>query len=289
MDQLASIGVEFDEKTISRIFTSLEHYYRDVAGEPIPPPITSDDPIASGAEPDADAEGGLCGLLKQGPPKAHRWAVDPIFEANHPFRPWGLGAILKTEGFMYKLAGYNLRTPGMYRRVDPNTGGATPVFLEGTNERIHSSVRIRLALQGLGLNDESVWKAPALQGSWRLQKTTLDFLDPIPRTRKTWEPVGPAGTAAAGEEGNQSAYLISSMPHRVQAVVEMAAEQQRPLSVQNKDYRWGWEYCGPEKDAPPQKLMLEEPLGPFERQLLRLSGGVPNVYEYSEKIEVRGL
>ncbi len=65
----------------------------------------------------------------------------------------------------------------MYRKADPNTGKQTDAFLEDTNERIHSSVRIRLALEGLGLDDAAKWEAPALKGRWRLKKTTEEFED----------------------------------------------------------------------------------------------------------------
>ncbi|KAK0646185.1 hypothetical protein B0T16DRAFT_510218 [Cercophora newfieldiana] len=244
MDQLASIGVEFDEKTISRIFTRLVRNYHDMNKNPepgAPPPITSDDPIASGEEPDGESSA-CCGLLQKFQPKImpkiKQWGISPIFEANGPVRPWSLGAILGTEGFMFKMVGYNLRCPGMYRKVDPDSGSSTHMFLEDTNERMHSSVRVRLALEGLGLNDRS-----------KLRKTTENekFLDPISQNQWTWEP-----------------------------------SEDRP-------YRWVWEYCGSKKRAPPNRLMVEEPLGPFERQLLRLSGGQPNVYAFAEKMTMEEL
>ena len=160
MDQLASIGVEFDEATISRIFTRLVRDYHDMAGKASsvrapPPPITSDDPIASADEPDAGT-GAFCGFLKSVLPRADKWAVSPIFESNDPVRPWGLGQLLGAEGFMYKISGSNVRTPGLYKKVDPTAGDLTRAFLEDTNERVHSSVRVRLTLKGLGLNDGQV-------------------------------------------------------------------------------------------------------------------------------------
>ncbi|KAK3379589.1 hypothetical protein B0T24DRAFT_647140 [Lasiosphaeria ovina] len=248
MDQLASIGVEFDEATIARIFTRLEHHYRSKAeeerGEEIklanqpPPPITSEDAVASSEEPDSNDTAGCCGLFAKLAPEKKRWAAEPIYRSNAPVRPWGLGGIFGAEGFVNKVVGYNVRSPGMYKKVDPETGEETRAFLEDTNERMHGSVRVRLALKGLGLNDRHVWKAPALDGNWRLRKTTEAYRDPIPSTVTTWE-----------------------LP-------------------------WVWEYCGSEKDAPQQRIMVEEPLGPFERQLLRLSGGTPNVYEFAESIDL---
>ncbi|KAK0673845.1 hypothetical protein QBC41DRAFT_391244, partial [Cercophora samala] len=225
MDQLASIGVEFDEAVIMRLFEKLEHSYRDMAEK----------------DPKSDIGKKIIG--------EKHWAIEPICERNIPLRPWALGAIRGS-----RAAGSNIiRSPCAYKKRDPRTGKETSEFLEDTNERVHSSVRVRLALQGLGLNDRDVWVAPALKGRWAVRKTTREFVDPIPK----------ASLAAT--------------------LVDAAVEQQRPLqAMDNKGYRWVWEYCGKDKDAPPQRVMVEEPLGPFERQLLRLSGGVPNVYEFAE-------
>lgn len=41
-----------------------------------------------------------------------------------------------------------------------------------------------------------------------------------------------------------------------------------------EDYQWGWVYIGPEEDAPPETIMWEEPLGPYENRLLRLNKGM---------------
>lgn len=71
-----------------------------------------------------------------------------------------------------------------------------------------------------------------------------------------------------------------------QTMVENAADQQRQLcAVGEGGYRWVWEYCGAEADAPSPRLMVSEPLWPYERQLLRLSGGKPNVYEFAEHFD----
>jgi hypothetical protein len=39
------------------------------------------------------------------------------------------------------------------------------------------------------------------------------------------------------------------------------------------DVRWVWEYNGPEEDAPHERIMVEEPLGPYERKLILLNKG----------------
>lgn len=97
---------------------------------------------------------------------------------------------------MFKAAGFNLRTPGMYKKRDTVTGKVTNELLQDTNERVHSSVRVRLALGCLGLNDGEVWEAPALKANWRLQITPDDIVDPIPSSMKTWQPSVALSTAA---------------------------------------------------------------------------------------------
>ncbi len=149
MDQLASVGVEFDDKTIERIFQSNKDYYYS---------SNSTNPSANSAPE------GLMGRVRR------RWAIDPIFQNNHPVRPWSLSAIRNGATFIYKLMGEVGRSPGMYHRIDPSTGSPTTVYLEDTNERIHPSVRVRLALSGLGLDDADTWECSALRGNWDLRR-----------------------------------------------------------------------------------------------------------------------
>jgi hypothetical protein len=108
-----------------------------------------------------------------------------------------------------------------------------------TNERIHSSVRIRLELEGLGEDDLTRYKCPALlkKGPWRLDQIRIKVTDPIPPTA-TWGPSAPA-----------------ALDHEI------------------SDMRWVWEYDGPEHNAPVVQTMIEENLGPFERKLLLLNKG----------------
>lgn len=224
MDQMASVGVEFDRPSLDRVFKRSAEYYQKVH-----------------AKAPAKKE-----KAKEKAEKALKWAVDPIYENNLPLRPWGLGAINKKSSLMYWFSGTTSRTPGLYKQTDPKTDLDSDRFLQDTNERVHSSVRVRLACKGLDLNDKAIWTCPALAG-WKLSRSKEKFEDPVPN-HPSWEPEGgPADDPNDNDKG-----------------------------------RWVWEFAGPEKGAPKQRMMVEEPLGPHERYLLKLAGGTPNVFEFAD-------
>ncbi|KAF7856153.1 uncharacterized protein EAF02_011412 [Botrytis sinoallii] len=214
MDQLASIGVSFHEDAIDIIFQKSVHYY-----ETLPPPSTS--------------------IFRFSKP-INEWATPAVYEKHHPVRPWALGKIYNSDTGIWTLAGKETRTPGLYHRLDPDTGASTGIPMTHTNERIHSSVRIRLDLGGLGEEDMTKYKCPALlkKGPWRLDQIRIKVTDPIPPTA-TWGPTAPA-----------------------------ALDDER-----TSDLRWVWEYDGPEKNAPVIQTIIEENLGPYERKLLLLNKG----------------
>jgi hypothetical protein len=220
MDQLASIGVEFDTGSLERIFTQTTNYYHESSRE--------------------DASFHV---------EKKKWAVDQIYENNEPVRPWGLGAIQETPSLLYQFAGKSHRTPGLYRQADPHTGLETGNFLMDTNERIHSSVRIRLACRGLGLNDKAVWKCEALS-KWKPRRTNAHYDDPVP-PHPGWAPDAGAKNPSSGDGSG----------------------------------RWIWEYIGNSGAAPKDakmRILVEEPLGPYERYCLKMAGGEPNVYDFAE-------
>ncbi|KAJ3942442.1 uncharacterized protein N0V96_007942 [Colletotrichum fioriniae] len=217
MDQLASIGVEFNHLALERCVQQSNSFYR--------------------------------AQIKD---KSIKWAMEPVYGQNHPLRPWGLGSIQKTSNLLYTLAGKIIRSPGLYKQVNAHTDARTATFLTDTNERIHSSVRIRLACKGLGLNDLGEWDNPAMKKNWRLVYSNAAYEDPVPH-HPVWEP-----------ESDQQ----ECMKHPADA---------------DSDGRWVWEYCGPNENAPTSpngRTLVEEPLGPYERHLLKLTGGDPNVYQY---------
>ncbi|KID90967.1 peptidoglycan binding domain containing protein [Metarhizium guizhouense ARSEF 977] len=213
MDQMTSIGVEFDTPSLKRVVEQTFDFYES---------------------PEAHNQ-------KKDRSKLKQWAVDPIYDNNKPLRPWALGSIQKVGGVLYALSGDTIRTPGMYKQVDPKTSACRESYLQDTNEKVHSSVRVRLACEGLGLNDESVWTCQALS-DWKLKRAIFEYDEEVhhykPYDRYRDRP---------SREG------------------------------------WIWKYVGSEKNAPGQRIMPEEPLGPYERYVLEISGGSPNVYDYADR------
>ncbi|KAI5465661.1 hypothetical protein BGZ63DRAFT_348553 [Mariannaea sp. PMI_226] len=220
MDQLASIGVEFDTPSLDRIYQQNKQFYE------------------------------AADLALKGKKPKQQWAINPIFQNNFPLRPWGLAAIKKAASLLYKLSGQITRTPGLYKPTDPETELDKDRFLIDTNERIHSTVRIRLACKGLGLDDQGIWDCPALLNTWKLQRTQEKYDDPVP-SHPAWDPD--------------------------------VKKNDVDFSKDLEKGRWIWQYSGNEKSAPTdkkQRVMVEEPLGPYERYLLKISGGDPNVYSF---------
>jgi hypothetical protein len=100
-----------------------------------------------------------------------------------------------------------------------------------------------------------VWNCPALD-KWRPRLTANQYDDPV-LLHPQWEP-----------EGEEPVFI------------EHPSESSKG--------RWVWEYVGDEMGAHPdqkQRAMIEEPLGPYERYFLQLSGGTPNVYHFAAEKE----
>lgn len=244
MDQMASVGVEFYPPSALRMISQQVRQYE--------------------AKAQQAAAAASSSTRKASP----QWAVDAIFRANAPIRPWAMGAILKPPSVVDWFTGRTTRTPGQYRRVDPITGddGSGPLLLD-TNERIHSSARVRLACGGLAINDLGGWTAPTLARRWRLRRTTAQYADPVPRD-PLWDPANHAQVAQS-------------------VAGEGTGEWGRKPNEEAGGERWVWEYVGPEENAPAgARVLVEEPLGPYERFLLNQTGGSPNVYVFAEGEEV---
>lgn len=176
MDQLMTVGVEFDPGSLHRMLNETERYYREHPMAGAMP--TKEAPPAKGKSPKMveAIKSKIPASLKDKAAKVvptpyYKWANDEILENNHPVRPWGTGAILRAHSPMYTLAGSIVRSPGMYHKLNTYDGKELPEYLEDTCEKIHPSVRIRLAVGGLGYDDKRQWNAEALTNAgWELRR-----------------------------------------------------------------------------------------------------------------------
>ncbi|KXH55497.1 peptidoglycan binding domain-containing protein [Colletotrichum salicis] len=119
--------------------------------------------------------------------------------------------------------------------------------LLNTNERIHSSVRVWLACQGLAMDDDGIW-------------------DCKPLTR--------------ADDGN-------SVKDGKTRELDIDAEGgvSKPYPVEKEDGQWKWVLASKQLNAFPQTSVLpEEPLtGYWERKLLALTAGNLDVWRWAEK------
>ncbi|KAI0143573.1 hypothetical protein GGR57DRAFT_508048 [Xylariaceae sp. FL1272] len=276
MDQLSSVGVEFLPDSLNKLFERTTNFYQHHTHNRLL------DRCAA------------CVARYSGGSKlnAAMWAEKSIYEADRPVRPWALHAIESSRGMLAKLAGSVTRTPGMYHKINPVNGRALPEFLEDTNERIHPSVRVRLACEGLGLNDTDLWHCASLLKYWRPRRVPEQFYDPVSRTAE-WGPPpkdkgrGRAPTTVAPEQSGPSDYL--SLDHsfvRITSVESLQSLQSLQMLSTYPTERWVWEYIGPQYKAPVIRMMVEENMGPFEKGLLELAAGKVHVCKFAEKQEV---
>ncbi|KAI1807876.1 hypothetical protein F4811DRAFT_549311 [Daldinia bambusicola] len=269
MDQLSSVGCEFVDDALERLHDRNVRYYYSLTQK------REREKAASAC--------GCCGAICQKKPRP--WAAMPIFDPNKPVRPWSLHSIQAVKSPVYDLIGRVTRSPGMYKKMNPQHGWPTRAFLKDTNERIHSSVRVRLACEGLGLNDKSIWKCPALLRSWRPRRVAESFPDPVPQDAN-WGP-----KAKGNDRGEQSNNANNSSVATSKAIYD--ADESESTTTQegssSQELRWVWEYIGPEKGAPYVRTLVEENIGPWERHLLELSVGKVHVYKYAEAQDVNQL
>jgi hypothetical protein len=220
MDQLSSVGVQFIPGVLDVLVQQNIDYYKRLETERAENPC-------------------FRGIMKR-----RDWAISPIYKLNRPIRPWSLHMI---SGKERKLLGRARRTPGLYKRINPKTGRLTTALLADTNERIHSSVRARLACRGLSAKDRKVWKCKPLTRAWRLRQVPVQFQDPIPRDAP-WGPQN--GMEAEAGPSEETGHVLGS-----------------------SELRWVWEYVGSEQVAPTVRTLVEENMGPFETHLLNISVG----------------
>ena len=259
-DQLATIGVEFEKEAMKAVFKkdlryAAAHPFPHVpSGSSVPKPFAS-----SSTFPAADA--GRKRDVKDCDWKDHHPDGTPE-ELWATARPWALGQTRYPTSWLQKVMGIADRRPGLFMRVDPETNEDTDEPLLNTNERVHSSVRVRLACGGLGLDDKEVWECKALTKDdrgkplWKLERDVVG----------TFSKLGTADSSSAA--AHDDAYTL-----------------------QKGDDQWIWTYSGNVKNesasdmaVPQSSTLLEEPLvGYWERLLLSMTRGQVDVWRFAEK------
>lgn len=287
-DQLTTLGVEFSPKRLNDIFIEAlrygaKHPYPMVPKEYLLMPswvqrIRAPLPWARTPRP--------C------PPVKHLQHTDPInctMKDAHPKgtpqqlwayggRAWGLGQIRYPDSWLTVAAGTIVRRPGCFMRVDEDNNADTDSPLLNTNERIHSSARIRLACGGLGLDDRQTWTCPSL-----LQDDSRQANRSLWRLQRTQGAVEPEGTAKDAD-----------FWRRELAQNEDVYEAEKMYNVQQDDGKWQWvlEKGALVKNAEgkdvtrsiERPVLPEEPMvGYWEKVLLALMTGASDVWRLAEE------
>lgn len=189
--------------------------------------------------------------------------TEVIAELWETARPWSLGQLRAPVSILQKLLGESDRRPGLFMRVDEDTNQDTGEPLLNTGESVHSSVRVRLACGGLAMDDRETWACRPLTALWRLERGEF------------------RGVEAAGTSAEEDPPLEP----------RVGEPEDRLYPVQSGDCNWRWaykkevEYGGdPEKQVPQATVMPEEPLvGYWERLLLAMTAGKPDVWRYAQE------
>lgn len=267
-DQLSSVGVEFSYTRMKAVFKTVLRYS---AAHPFPAvPSHLTDFFRSNK------------LLPWARPEVyHAPSSNPVRDTHDcewkdvhadglpeklwaTARPWALGQLRTPTSAIQKFAGTTVRRPGMSVRVDPDTNEDLDDPLLRTGERVHSSVRVRLACRGLGVDDAVVWGCEGLlkDGLWKLER----------------------GTGYSEEEEQAlEAYRPAELARREDYPVDKLYD-----AGSGRD-RWRWVYqkqvSGEEEHRMPQTTVLpEEPMvGYWERLLLGMTVGNPDVWKFARE------
>ncbi|KAK3899155.1 hypothetical protein C8A05DRAFT_18372 [Staphylotrichum tortipilum] len=261
-DQLSTLGVEFN---FTRMTATFRETLRFSAAHPFPyAPFPSTKP--STLLPKLDSlKRSECSLRAHGScpaPHPPTSTTAPVLFQNGA-RPWSLGTIRAPAASLTTLAGKTVRRPGRVLRVDETTNEDTAEPLMGTNERVHSCVRVRLACGGLGLDDNTLWGCEALEG-WRVER--VGGLGEAEEA--VVEGVRARGAREVGLPGGE--YPVEGL-----------------YAVGEGDHRWRWVWEGKVEGegvgrVPQVAALPEEPLvGYWERWLLGLMCGEGDVWRFA--------
>lgn len=281
-DQLTTVGVEFSQRRLDRLFIEGLRYnaahpypyiprssmfipkfiwtsllkYRHPAPKPwAKSPSICPLPSRSQTVDTADCSG----------EDHHPGGIPQQLWADGPPRSWALGQTRYPDGWITLAAGTIVRHPGCFMRVDPDTNADTDEPLVNTDERVHSSVRVRMACQGMGMDDRRVWPCPSLlqddsgngRPVWRLEK---DHAVQVARTE--------GGIGRIGYD----------------------ADWEYKLEKEDGQWRWVFDEEAVVKNGvgdrvkPLVKVLPEEPMvGYWERHLLALTRGKVDVWRWAEE------
>ncbi len=315
-DQLASVGVAFDEARMTAIFSDGLRYgavhpfphvpahgaaaaaaaavskllpsaakRHNLLPHPMPwagPGLFGTTALGSGAAPlvrdTADCPGKWAHPHPDAPTAADLWARGARF--------WALGQTRMPTSLIQRAAGTIVRRPAQFVRVDPTTSEARPDEpLLNTNERIHASVRVRLACSGLSVDDRAVWTCEGLTGEKPADEDDdEDQLTPLWRLERVDGVARVEG--AGGEEEEEKAWGADAGYY--------------PLSKVAGAGHWQWVFARedsigakkPREDrysnnqmptkGPLLRVLPEElPTGRWQRLLLGLTVGSPDVLAWA--------
>lgn len=293
-DQLSTVGVEFNLSRMTSIFIDglrfsaahpfpyaptptsipfIPHFISDLwpshpailpwASPPIfrPPPGSHPSPLHRDTSPCSGEDQHPSGSLSQ-------------LQSEFSPRPWSLGQTRYPTNMLLVLAGTAARTPGRTTRVkgDSNIaeddGDQHPLLRTG--ERVHSSVRVRLACRGLGMDDGAVWRCEPLTEEshggrlWVLER---------------------GSGFSAGEEG----VPIAGFRPRELDLGDRAYPERYMYPMDEGDSHWRWVFEGTtrgvgEERVPQTGVLPEEPMvGYWERYLLAMTAGQPDVWRWAQQ------
>ncbi|KZL76893.1 peptidoglycan binding domain-containing protein [Colletotrichum tofieldiae] len=276
-DQLSSIGIEFNQGRMEDVFTEGLRYS---AGHPFSyvhsSPWTSW-PWSKQQLPWANPK--ICSVKAS---SIRRDETECDGKDHHPIgseeelwktaRPWGLGQIRYPTSRLQTMTGTTIRHPGTFMRSDPETNEDTDQPLLNTNERIHSSVRVRLACQGLGMDDAEIWDCKPLtkddkgSGLWKLER--------VPRM-----------------DASPGTSIKEARPKELDLDAEVYNARLYPVKKEDGQWRWVFADADKQRNAVPHARTLpEEPMmGYWEQYLLALTAGKPDVWRWAEENPPFGL
>ena len=192
-------------------------------------------------------------------------------------RPWALGQIRSPTSVVQTWAGKTVRRPCLSVRVDEDTNEDTAEPLLDTAETIHSSVRVRLACAGLGVDDKETWPCESLLGKhkdgkplWRLEKG-------LPAGYQPSQPPPNRYSKPKGQSYQPREVTIQSG--------EYPPDVMYPVTDDDCAWKWVWNrpVTGEGMTQVPQlREIAEEPMtGFWERYFLKLSAGDPDVWRFA--------